>query len=577
MQNHTENSTLSPEFLMKVREILMNCPKSENIHLTNEVVESAASLINRVAQLYTKPKFSAHRISEVFYSLIFLYTSFSFIGFLFNVAVVIALLQHRALTNITNIYIFCLAMSDIFLCSANMPIQAYYEISENSNLSSSMCRILFSSFGLPLYISCLTILLIAIDRHRMIVYPLSRRMSRTKAVLLVISVIMFSLVNSIPVAVYTDINESEYIELLSLTSREGKQFPTYCIESWPTKTTRLIYSVLIFFLHFFVPLSVSAVLYVHIYICLNRRRLFKQKEVERKKRTNKILILVVILFAICWAPWCIFSLLLEVQGYIQQKPKTMPLKPIICSRIGNTTPFSTGMPILSTFSIPIKIPPHFGNSTQKLASKSIRKENHEFIEGSILKPIDLILKLWAMGSAIVNPFLYGWLNEPIRESMCKIWRRIFGFFGIDIAKFKFFSMANRNSSYRPVKDCGLTLVLDEETKFDNGKSFKSNIDAEIDNVQKSNLIFKIETNNDADPWIYNPEKSFPANRTMKSLANHFDNCHFQRKQIINSYDVFLNKGFGEIDKDLESSQTDLDLPILIKQERHVNSPILKDG
>ena len=34
--------------------------------------------------------------------------------------------------------------------------------------------------------------------------------------------------------------------------------------------------------------------------------------------------------------------------------------------------------------------------------------------------IDLLLKLFAMGSACVNPFLYGWLNDNFKKELGKM-------------------------------------------------------------------------------------------------------------------------------------------------------------
>lgn len=38
--------------------------------------------------------------------------------------------------------------------------------------------------------------------------------------------------------------------------------------------------------------------------------------------------------------------------------------------------------------------------------------------------VDMVLKLWAMGSACIDPFLNGWLNRPIREAMITLYEII---------------------------------------------------------------------------------------------------------------------------------------------------------
>lgn len=360
---------------------------------------------------YMKPIFSSHRITGVSYTLVFLYSIVAVAGFVFNLAVIIALLKHKALINITNIYILCLALSDIVLCSFNVPMQTYYEIYELADLCTNQCRLLFTSFGIPMYVSSLIILLIAIDRHQMIVYPLNKRITTCKAVLSVVAVLVFSIISSIPVAMYTVSNFIDNFKMfINLTNIPT--IPKYCLEIWPVKNLRIGYSILTFLVLFLCPLTITSGLYVHIYNSLNTKRIFKKKETNRKKRTNKLLSLVVLTFGICWSPWCIYSLLLEVYSFFNPIPKseTNLLIQIFCQRVLDFKSL-----------ILLSVNPSTGpaNHSQQL-DFNIYHNPTKFIDGRATKVVDMILKLFAMGSAIVNPFLYGWLNETIRLSMIKL-------------------------------------------------------------------------------------------------------------------------------------------------------------
>lgn len=357
--------------------------------------------------------YSSHRIPEVRQILIYCYAILIVCGTTFNLAVLFALLYFReqTFTNIANIFVFTLAASDVVLCGVSMPIQLYYGIDENSQVNTALCRTLFAGFGIPMYVSCLTILLIAIDRHRLIVKPTVPRVSIKTVLQLILITVVFSALNAVPVGMYT---ESKGID----------GFQSFCVETWPSSDFRLVYSIAIFIIHFLLPLLVSGGLYLEIYgkLAIRPEQLSLSKESgRRKRRTTTLLACVVVCFAICWTPWCLFSLLAEVDAYITKSVHTNPFSVGVteltaeqCKNWLSRKSLADGdnqtSPWSNIFKAPLERPP--------LTS---------FIRGTHFTLIDMVLKLWAMGSACVNPFLYGWLNRPIREAMITLYESISGF------------------------------------------------------------------------------------------------------------------------------------------------------
>ena len=62
-----------------------------------------------------------------------------------------------------------------------------------------MCKIISTSFALPLYVSTSSILLIAYDRFRLVIWPTKPRMQTSTALIFIIAVIIGAGVLSIPV------------------------------------------------------------------------------------------------------------------------------------------------------------------------------------------------------------------------------------------------------------------------------------------------------------------------------------------------------------------------------------------
>ena len=299
-----------------------------------------------------------------------LYAIVIIMGICGNSIVIFIVARNKVLRGyVTNVFITNLAISDIGLCIFNLPFQLYYQLTENWIFGKEMCRIIFSTFAVPVYVSTFTILLIAFDRYLLIVYPFKPRITLRKSLILLALIAFSSLVLSTPLFYYT--------ELESWTDDTLHIYRKLCVERWPWAKGREIYSILMFMIQFCIPLFITSVLYWQIFIKLENRPI-KQTDMKRKKKTNRILIAIVALFALCWLPWNIWALILE-------------------------------------FNAPI-------------------------VQGRHFKLVDLLLKVFAMSSACVNPFLYCWLNDNFRKELGNI-------------VVKVHRRQMKGSNHQPLKDC----------------------------------------------------------------------------------------------------------------------------
>ncbi|KAM7534151.1 hypothetical protein Aperf_G00000112584 [Anoplocephala perfoliata] len=365
--------------------------------------------------IYGDAYFSSHRIVWVRICLILLYSLFALIGVTTNAAVVFFLvIRHsKSLRNITNRFVLALAISDIVMSGFNMPMQAYYEMQEHAYFSNIACRLIFSTFGIPMHISCLVILVIGIDRYRIIVYPLRRRMPRSAASLTLFGICLISVISVIPIALF---NKSSQAELYD-TQRTPMEYH-YCVEQWPSPEIRLGYTIFTFIVQFFLPLLLTATLYTRIYFRLHERR-FRKRDLERKKRTNKILIAIVICFFICWTPWNVFSIILEVYAYQTQSRTFSGFPPEVDER--NISMVMNLKYLLST-RVRNSIIYQDENSSLTRQPRSVDDQYNisafvpqsGLLLGGHAKLIDLILKLLAMCSGCLNPCLYGCMTDTMR-------------------------------------------------------------------------------------------------------------------------------------------------------------------
>ncbi|GFR99494.1 neuropeptide Y receptor type 1 [Elysia marginata] len=283
-------------------------------------------------------------------AIIVAYTIVIVFGFFANLLIVVVIARFKQLHTVTNIFIAYLAIADVALCVFNLPIQLHYQLNNKWVFGRILCYVAMPTFGVPFFSSSLAILMIAVDRYMLIVFPFKRRMSNSHAILTVALIVLFTIALSTPLIV-----SIQYVEIAHPMFKSVK---TSCAEVyWPSYTHKQVYSVSIFLLQFVMPICLTSFFYTRICSVLHRRPV-KKKDTRRNLRTNRILIAVVLTFTMCWLPWSVFALTSEFDNKL----------------------------------IPVRY----------------------------FTMVDLLLKLFAMGSACINPFLYGWLNDNFKKELGKL-------------------------------------------------------------------------------------------------------------------------------------------------------------
>lgn len=203
-------------------------------------------------------------------------------------------------------------------------------------------------------------------RYTLIVYPLRARMTPFFASFLVAASYGFSILFSCPISVFAEVVVVEHQDL--------QLDRTYCTEHWPAPIYRKIYSIATFVLHTLVPLTLITVLYYLVFRKLQCRFIRRGRGGGERiipgvtqgsptsSRTTKMLVAVVLVFAISWCPYHLFAL------------------------------------------------------TAELA--------YDKVKGRYFKFIDVMLRGFAVSSACLNPFLYGWFNENYRTSFYCLCTRV---------------------------------------------------------------------------------------------------------------------------------------------------------
>nr|ANO39142.1 NPYR-7 [Schmidtea mediterranea] len=293
--------------------------------------------------------------------LFFLYSVIFVLASIGNYLVVYVVLRNKSMQTITNMFITNLALSDILTTLIAIPFTPIAVYLEEWIFPAFLCKLLPMTMGLSVYVSTLTSTAIALDRYIMIVHPFIPRMKMKVCILLIFLIWVVGTLITLPLAVY----QSKLF--MNSTNR------TDCVEVWQTPKSREIYTSFNFILQFIMPCLITSICYFQVSKVLNMRgankigcriksREREELEVKRKRRTNHMLIAMVIIFVMCWTPLN----LLWIFGEILQK-----------------------------FDI------------------SLSQSGHFFL-------FFLCFHLIAMSGTMYNPFLYGWMNKNFRLEFQKV-------------------------------------------------------------------------------------------------------------------------------------------------------------
>lgn len=254
--------------------------------------------------------------NEIVQSLFFiLYTTIFVLGIFGNVLVCYVVFRNKAMQTVTNLFITNLALSDILLCVLAVPFTPLYTFLGKWVFGSVICHLVPYAQGISVYISTLTLTSIAIDRFFVIIYPFHPRMKLSTCIIIIVNIWLFSILVTLPYGV-------NMTHTFRNTSTEIKYF---CDESWPGEEYRKIFGGLTTMMQFVIPFFLIAFCYICVSLRLNDRARAKpgtknsrkeEADRERKKRTNRMLIAMVVIFLLSWLPLNVINVINDFSAQI---------------------------------------------------------------------------------------------------------------------------------------------------------------------------------------------------------------------------------------------------------------------
>ncbi|XP_056136103.1 tachykinin receptor 3a [Lampris incognitus] len=234
-----------------------------------------------------------------------------------NLVVMWIIVAHKRMRTVTNYFLLNLAFSDASMAAFNTLINFIYATHGDWYFGEAYCK--FHNFFpvTSVFASIYSMTAIAVDRYMAIIHPLKPRLSATATKVIIVCIWILAVVLAFPLCFFSTI--------LTLPRR------TICHVAWPRKTDDpFMYHIIIAVLVYLLPLVVMGITYTIVGATLWGGEIPGDSsdnyhgQLQAKRKVVKMMIIVVVTFALCWLPYHIYFIvtglnkLLIKRKYIQQ-------------------------------------------------------------------------------------------------------------------------------------------------------------------------------------------------------------------------------------------------------------------
>lgn len=267
-----------------------------NMNATSANMSNVSSSLSNTCPVYDEPTWSRGLKGSTNIIIMIL----SFLG---NTLVIYVITKSPSMKSTTNYFIANMALADLFITAVSMPIVAMVNINGFNLFDTMAAAVIVCKFnpvvhGSSMESAIFSLMAISFDRLFAIVTPFKKVITFFRAKLIIFAIWVFSILTLSP--------------LLHITKIEEKNDKYFCYEKWPSSFdpdfAGKAYTVILFLFFYAIPLSVMAVVYpIIIWKLWGRGKEITEllpTYIYRKRATNKkvlkMLVTVVITFALCW-------------------------------------------------------------------------------------------------------------------------------------------------------------------------------------------------------------------------------------------------------------------------------------
>ncbi|KAG7499182.1 neuropeptide FF receptor 2-like [Solea senegalensis] len=193
-----------------------------------------------------------------------------------------------------------------------------------------VCKLSGMVQGISVSASVFTLVAIAVDRFRCIVYPFKQKLTIATSKLIIVIIWVLAVLIMFPSGVMLQVTKEQRVRIVLGHNNDSRPF-FWCRENWPNQEMRKIYTTVLFANIYLAPLSLIVIMYARIGFTLfktaiplmrasgtvsgegsgnNKLGMESRHTISRKKkRVIMMLLIVALLFVLSWLPlWTLMML-----------------------------------------------------------------------------------------------------------------------------------------------------------------------------------------------------------------------------------------------------------------------------
>ncbi|KAK7161240.1 hypothetical protein R3I94_004045 [Phoxinus phoxinus] len=216
-----------------------------------------------------------------------------------NIIVIWIILAHKRMRTVTNYFLLNLAFSDASMAAFNTLINFIYATHGEWYFGEVYCK--FHNFFpvTAVFASIYSMTAIAVDRYMAIIHPLKPRLPATATKVVILCIWTLAVILAFPLCFYS-------------TTRTMPR-RTVCYVAWPRPAEdSFMYHIIVAVLVYMLPLVVMGITYTIIGLTLWGGEIPGDSsdnyvgQLRAKRKVVKMMIVVVVTFALCWLPYHIY-------------------------------------------------------------------------------------------------------------------------------------------------------------------------------------------------------------------------------------------------------------------------------
>ncbi|XP_043103721.1 neuromedin-K receptor-like [Puntigrus tetrazona] len=218
-----------------------------------------------------------------------------------NLIVIWIILAHKRMRTVTNYFLLNLAFSDASMAAFNTLVNFIYATHGEWYFGEVYCK--FHNFFpvTAVFASIYSMTAIAVDRYMAIIHPLKPRLSATATKVVIVCIWALAVILAFPLCFYS-------------TTRTMPR-RTVCYVAWPRPSEdSFMYHIIVTVLVYMLPLVVMGITYTIVGVTLWGGEIPGDSsdnyvgQLRAKRKVVKMMIIVVVTFAICWLPYHVYFL-----------------------------------------------------------------------------------------------------------------------------------------------------------------------------------------------------------------------------------------------------------------------------